>query len=460
MNDWLDAEGHADRAFEMYERGKWAEAESELRKALSLNPDQAEWHFNLGLTLEAAGRDQEAFNSYVRATELLPDQADPRIAAGVVANRLGLWNETIRLLESALRFDPKNEVAYCNKIEAHFRLGDHDEAEATFYLAQHALEDTSPHCLAIIAESLMQRQQYARAAWCLKEALRIEPNLPRVAARLGSIYAALGKPQRALQFFLRDLRDDPGNIDTLLDFGELLIDLGRMPEAAEKFRRVLELEPANVDAHMRLGQIAMRTMRYEQAHLEFELVLKLDPQFPHVRLSLAEALIRRGRVLDAQACLRDEFDAMQAGDSYDSDDDASPIWSTHELDRFGALLMDAALPSLAVRVLDEALKDDTLTTPQRVDLLRRLALALFEKGDREAGIRCSRRVLRLAPKCIASIHNLALASLQDGRLECATTWIQRGMSVDRHDDGIRRLRVRLWMAKAKLTLLRFLGARR
>ena len=92
MNDWLDAEGHADRAFEMYERGRWAEAESELRKALSLNPDQAEWHFNLGLTLEAAGRDHEALTSYVRATELLPDQADPLVAAGVVANRLGNWD--------------------------------------------------------------------------------------------------------------------------------------------------------------------------------------------------------------------------------------------------------------------------------------------------------------------------------------------------------------------------------
>ena len=57
MSDWIDAETHADRAFEMYERGRWAEAEAELRKAIELNPDHAEWHFNLGLTQEAAGRD-------------------------------------------------------------------------------------------------------------------------------------------------------------------------------------------------------------------------------------------------------------------------------------------------------------------------------------------------------------------------------------------------------------------
>src|SRR5690606_35779399 len=101
MNDWLDAEGHADRAFEMYERGRWAEAESELRKAISLNPDQAEWHFNLGLTLEAAGRDLEALASYERATELLPDQPDPLVAAGVVANRLHLSDQAVNLLDRA-----------------------------------------------------------------------------------------------------------------------------------------------------------------------------------------------------------------------------------------------------------------------------------------------------------------------------------------------------------------------
>ena len=54
MSDWLDAEHHAERAFDLFERGRWAEAESELRRALELNPEQAEWHFNLGLTLEAS----------------------------------------------------------------------------------------------------------------------------------------------------------------------------------------------------------------------------------------------------------------------------------------------------------------------------------------------------------------------------------------------------------------------
>jgi tetratricopeptide (TPR) repeat protein len=439
MSEWYDAEAHADRALEMYERGRWAEAESELRKALSLNPDQAEWHFNLGLTLEAAGRDLEALTSYERAVALIPDQPDPMVAAGVVCNRLRRYKRAIDWFDRALAIEPAGEAAFAHKIDALTRLGEHDEAEGTYYLAQHTLPEPSAHCLAAISESLIDRERYDRAGWCLKEALRIEPALPRVRARLAAVLAATGKPQRALQMYLRDLRDDPGSIDTLLDYGELLIDLGRMAEAAEKFRRVLEMEPANVDAHFRLGQVAMLSARHEQAHLEFELVLKLDPSFPGIRLSLAEAMLERGRVEAARSCLAEEL-AVPANESATAD--APTARPAPEWDRFGDLLLTADMPAQAVTVLQRAL-DIGQETPA---VLRKLAIARFRSGDTAGGVATSRRVLRFDPTSVASIHNLALAALQSGQLRVAAGWIARGLRVDRHDDGLRRLRMQLWMA--------------
>jgi len=439
MSDWLDAETHADRAQEMYERGRWAEAESELRKALSLNPDQPEWHYNLGLTLEASGRDLEALSSYERAVELLPDQSEPLIAAGVVCNRLQRHAQAVAWLDQALSLTPRNETAYAHKISAMIRLGDHDEAEATFYLAQHALEEPSAQCLAAIAESLIERELFDRAGWCLKEALRLEPQVPRVRARLAAVLAATGKPQRALQMYLRDLRDDPGNIDTLLDYGDLLIDLGRLPEAAEKFRRVLELEPANVDAHERLGQIAMAAGRHEQAHLEFELVLKLDPQFPVIRLAVGEALLKRGHTKAARRCLREELDCWTQEEPVES------ARSAEELERFGGLLLEAGMPTEAAKMFQQAVDEGA----ESAILLRKLAVARFGAGETDRGVAASRRVLRLDPKCIASIHNLALAALQAGQLRVAAGWIARGLRVDRHDDGLRRLRMQLWLASIR-----------
>ncbi len=340
------------------------------------------------------------------------------------------------MLDQALAFSPTNEAAFANKIGALVRMGDHDEAEAIFYLAQHALEDPSAPCLAEISESLIERREYDRAGWCLKEALKLEPQVPRLRARLAAVLAATGKPQRALQMYLRDLRDDPGNIDTLLDYGELLIDLGRLPEASEKFRRALELEPANVDAHYRLGQIAMLTGRHEQAHLEFELVYKLDGQFPAIRLSLAEALHKRGQIDAARQCLRDELDVRSA------DADKTESIAATDLERLGGLLLDVRMPSEAAEICQRALAEQ----PGCVALLRKLAMARFQSGDIDGGVAASRRVLRLDPKSVVSIHNLALAALDAGQLRVAAGWIARGLRVDRYDDGLRRLRMRLWLA--------------
>ena len=218
MSDWLDAEAHADRALEMYERGRWAEAEEELRKAISLNPDNAEWHFNLGLTLEAAGRDSDALESYRQAVELMPDQSDPLVAAGTSANRLHQHAEANRWLQRAIELDDQCEQAYIGLIESHLCEGHHDEAETVFYLAQNALKEPSARCFAAMAESQIQRQNWDRAQWCIKEALRLEPSMPRLRARLAAVLTATGKPQRALHLYLKELRDDPGNIETLLEW--------------------------------------------------------------------------------------------------------------------------------------------------------------------------------------------------------------------------------------------------
>ena len=461
MSDWMDAEAHADRALEMFERGRWAEAEEELRKALALNPDQAEWHFNLGLTVEQAGRDNDALTCYEKAIELMPDQVDPLLAGGVVANRLGQFERAIKWLEKAITLAPTLEEPYAHKMESHIRSGHHDEAETTFYMAQHALDEPSAQVLSVMAESLIQRGSFDRAEWCLREAMRLEPTMSRVRARLAAVFGATGRPQRAVQLYLRELRDDPGNIDTLLEFGSLLYDLGRIPEAAEKFRRVLELEPANPDAHFRLGLIALAANRFEQASMEFELVLKLDGEFPGIRCAIGETLLRRREIDEARRYLLEEFAAAKASAESRFTDpiviSQGPIDRTEmalhvqlsnaALSQLAGLLLEVHEPARAAELLEIAVNEE-----ETVELLRLLALARFRAGNRDGGAAASRRVLRKEPTCIRSIHNLALAALEQRRPAIAAGWIKRGLTIDANDNELRRLRMRLWLVAGRSLL--------
>src|SRR3954470_10810944 len=103
MNDWLDAEKHVGRAHELYEAGRWDEAESELRQALSLNPFQSEWQFNLGLTLDACGRHEEAVEVFRKAAEMDPGDGQAALMAGTSLLRCGNAQESQEWFERAER---------------------------------------------------------------------------------------------------------------------------------------------------------------------------------------------------------------------------------------------------------------------------------------------------------------------------------------------------------------------
>ncbi len=249
MSNWQDAEQHADRALEMYERERWAEAETELRKALEIDPDQGDWHFNLGLTLERIGRDGEALSSYEHASRLLVVSVDHQLAAGSACFRLERFEDAIHWIERVIAIQPTVEPAWAMLIDANAAVGNHDASETAFYMAQDALEDQSAHVLVAMSGSLLSRSLLDRAVWCAREALKIDANVPGGRLRLAGALVASGQGQQASQILLQELREDPGNVQALLLHADVLAESGRANEALIKLKKnqvevkVIEFQP-------------------------------------------------------------------------------------------------------------------------------------------------------------------------------------------------------------------------
>ena len=98
-NDWTDAEHRAERAQRLYDEGRLAEAAAELRAAIAVNPYNANWHFNLGLTFEAMEDFSHACGAFEAALELEPDDIEVLNCLGINMNRQGRYAEALSFFE-------------------------------------------------------------------------------------------------------------------------------------------------------------------------------------------------------------------------------------------------------------------------------------------------------------------------------------------------------------------------
>lgn len=445
MNEWFDAEGHEERAREAYEAGRWAEAESELREALSINPHQAEYHYNLGLTLEAAGRYADAVRAFEDAHELAPEDAQAPTMIGVNFLRLEKPERAIEWLEVARKIDPTSVDVYIHLIEARTDLGDHDEAEVLFYTGLQ-MEAENPGLYAAVAESLHLRGQHERAIWCLREAAKFNPELPGLHARMASVYSATGKRDLARRHYMLELRKNPGDIETLLELGCLLADMELTDEAGEKFRRVLELNPSHAEAHFQLGDLALNSARHAEAQRYFEAVLAEDPTFKLARVRLATALLghRINPARDrARELLTEEFDQFDPSDRHMTADD---------LDMFARSLLRVGLAARAVDVGQALVAARTGDS----EALHLLGVALFHAGRPDEAITTWRKTLEIDPRHAATMVNLIVAHAKLGRWGQCAGWAKRALAHRPGDHDLRRvvfwLRVRAALEPAARVL--------
>lgn len=448
MNDWVDAEHHVERAHEHYDAGRWDEAEDELRLALSLNPYQAEWYFNLGLTLEAAGRHSKAAEAFANCYQLHEDneQPDANSALLVGANliRAGQSQQSLLWFDKAAVLEPMNVAISVHRIEALTDLGRHEDAEEAYYLAQQ-IDPDHAELYSAMADALLDAGHTERAVWCLREAARLDPELPRVQARLAKAYAVSGRMERARQLYLRELRIDPGDIDTLLDMGELLLDMHRHTEAGEKFRRVLELEADQPDAHFLLGELAEIEGRISDAMVHYDVTLRLDKTYPRVRLRLARVLFERNREEDLpriRDLLSQEHRSFKITDKIDHTSRKNNAQITERLDHLeelGRLMLDAEMETEAGRVYSTMIEQQ----PTNHRAHHGLSVALLQAGRIDEGISAAKKSLEFQPRFVPAMHNLALAYLRQAQWIRARYWVRQASRVEPDDPSLRRLRITL-----------------
>ena len=178
-----------------------------ITKALSLKPDYAEAHSNLGNALQGLGELEEAVASYHKALSLKPDYFEAQTNLGTALQGLGEREDAVASCRKALAIKPDYAEAHYNLGIALHDLGNLNEAEKHFL-----------------------------------RALELKADFPEALGNYGNLLITLGRWNEALEIYHRKLEMVRGKnpIDPNIDSFRF-ITKAKMKHDIEQFQYLVSL---------------------------------------------------------------------------------------------------------------------------------------------------------------------------------------------------------------------------
>jgi Flp pilus assembly protein TadD len=176
--------------FLQFKAGQVAEAESNFKTAIALDPQYAEAQSNLGVLYGQQGNPAEAERLFVEATENNPQYSQAFANLGLIQASQGRLPEAATTLARAVQLDAHNIAAFTAYGMVLQRLGHSSEGLAAFRKVVE-LQPQSPEAHLNLGSAFADTQDWPQAIAQLKQAIETCGNcsaLPQLHKELGLIY--------------------------------------------------------------------------------------------------------------------------------------------------------------------------------------------------------------------------------------------------------------------------------
>ncbi len=136
-----------------------------------------------------------------------------------------------------------NEMqAELKEITEKIKQNDFDKAIS---LSIKALEKTpkDSNALYLLGISYARKKMFQEAVDALVQVTQLNPDFPPAYFELGVCYQQQNDPERALEYYQKNMDLDQANVDSIYNSGLILFGLNRIEEALSRFERALSLKP-------------------------------------------------------------------------------------------------------------------------------------------------------------------------------------------------------------------------
>jgi tetratricopeptide (TPR) repeat protein len=263
-------------------------------RTLEQNPDCWMARNNLGLWLEAHGRNTEALAQYEEALRIRPEYADAHNNLGSLLRQFpGREAEAKAHLDAALRIQPAFPEAANNLGVWYQDQGDLEHAAEAYRQAAHLRHDFATAYRNLGTVLLKTREGREEALAALRTAVSLDPLSAEAHDGLGTALLGLpGREEDAVAEYRTAVRLKP---DFAVAYNNLGNALARseehLPEAVSAYEASLRLDPNSAETHNNLGAALVKLGRTDDAVSQYGEALRLKPSLAEIHFNIAMALL-------------------------------------------------------------------------------------------------------------------------------------------------------------------------
>jgi tetratricopeptide (TPR) repeat protein len=285
-------EAHFTAAQQAQKIGDYATAEREYLSVLTMEPNFAEAHMNLGLVYQLQDHIPDAMAEFRRALQLKRTLTGANFFLGVDYCKAGEGTKAIPYLKAAARQGPQQPDIWSWLATAQELSGDFHAEAATLekalslqprnvdllYLLGHAYERLGKEEVSLLkkaapgsarTEQLLAESYAASGAWSMamirfQNALAVSPGTPGLHVEIGEVLLRAGRVKRAAMEFEQELRVAPGSLRPIVRRGETEFILGDVEAALADWTRVVDTDTLEAERILGIRERGLGDAAFEQ----------------------------------------------------------------------------------------------------------------------------------------------------------------------------------------------------
>ncbi|MET0950531.1 MAG: tetratricopeptide repeat protein [Pseudomonas sp.] len=271
-----NAQAHALLGLALQKVGQIEAAIASQRRALELDPSMQGLHAVMAPALFVLGQYQAAADSYRRALTAQQEDAELHKGLSDALRNLGQFDAALVSARQAVALCPDDVEHHLSLAAGLHAAGDYQGAVDSF---RHVLALVPDYVEASfdLAQTLSLLRQHEAAADSYRRVLELRPDHFRAHAALGACLRELKQLDGAVASFQRALEIEPDNAAVLHDFGVSLQQLGKLAPAGAALQRAFDIAPDNATFLISLAYNCFERGEWEQTLQYNRQILQLGP---------------------------------------------------------------------------------------------------------------------------------------------------------------------------------------